>query len=362
MLIIDEISMVGSDFLHLVSRRLNEIKGTPEALFGGISVLVFGDLYQLPPVGETPVFNLPKNRMLRLYGTLWDNFSATELTQIMRQKEDRSFSEMLNRIRTDSQTKADEQLLEERIISPSDPSYPTEAIHLFPTNDQVDAYNSKKLNELSTHVYSIKAEDTCKEIQTGQMSVTMPKNPTDTGGLLETVELAIGARVMITRNVDTSDGLVNGMLGTVVGFYPEPDPTLSSFTPSFVLVELDDPEAGKATRLKYHSILSGHPRATPIGKVEVRFKVGRYQVATVSRRQFPLKLVWASTIHKVQGLTLPEIVVSCQGRFCPGLCYVAVSRVKLLSCLHFTSFRPDKIKQNLEAGNALQHILTERPL
>ena len=83
LLIIDEISMVGSDFLHLVSRRLNEIKGTPDALFGGISVLVFGDLYQLPPVGETPIFNAPKQAMLKLYGTLWDNFSGTELTQIM---------------------------------------------------------------------------------------------------------------------------------------------------------------------------------------------------------------------------------------------------------------------------------------
>ena len=185
LLIIDEISMVGSDFLHLVSRRLNEIKGTPDALFGGISVLVFGDLYQLPPVGETPMFNAPKQPMLKLYGTLWDNFSGTELTQIMRQKEDIRFAEMLNRLRTESQTKQDIQSLTESLISSSEPSYPTEAIHLFPTNAQVDAYNMKKLNELAAHVYSLKAEDTCKEIQTGQMSVSIPKNPRDTGCLLD---------------------------------------------------------------------------------------------------------------------------------------------------------------------------------
>lgn len=362
LLIIDEISMVGSDFLHLVSRRLNEIKGTPDALFGGISILAFGDLYQLPPVAETSIFNLPKKPMLRLYGTLWDNFSGAELTQIMRQKEDKSFAEMLNRLRTKSQTKQDIETLSARLISPSDPSYPSEAIHLFATNAQVDKYNYEKLNELSAHVYTMKAEDTCKEIQTGQMSVTISKNPRDTGGLLESVELAIRARVMITRNVDTSDGLVNGMLGTVVGFYPQPDPNSSSFSPSFVLIILDDPEAGQAARQKYHSAVAIYPKATPVGKVEVRFKVGRYRVAQVSRRQFPLKLAWSSTIHKVQGLTLSEVVVSCEGRFCPGLFYVAASRVKSLSNLHFTSFRPEKIIENSEAGNALQHILTERPL
>ena len=57
-----------------------------------------------------------------------------------------------------------------------------------------------------------------------------------------------------------------------------------------------------------------------------------------------------------------EIVVSCKGRFCPGLFYVAASRVRSLSHLHFTSFRPDKINQNSEAGNALQQIFSERPL
>lgn len=134
LLTIDEISMVGTDFLHLLSKRLNEIKGTPNALFGGISVLSFGGLYQLPPVGELPIFSLPKNPMLRLYGTLWDDFSGSELTQIMRQKDDKSFSEMLNRLGTKSHAKEDIETLSGRLISPSDPTYPSEAIHLFATN------------------------------------------------------------------------------------------------------------------------------------------------------------------------------------------------------------------------------------
>ena len=156
---IDEISMVGTDYLHLLSKRLNEIKGIPNALFGGISALAFGDLYQLFPVGELSIFNLQKNPMLRLYGTLWDDFSGSELTQIRRQKDDKSFAEMLNRLRTKSHTKEDIETLSGRLVSPSHPTYPSEAIHLFATNVQVDAHNMKKLNELSTHVYTVKAEE-----------------------------------------------------------------------------------------------------------------------------------------------------------------------------------------------------------
>ena len=215
----------------------------------------------------------------------------------------------------------------------------------------------KKLNELSTHVYTVKAEDTCKEIQTGQMSATLPKNPRLTGNLIESIELAIGARVMITKNVDTSDGLVNGMLGTVVGFYPEPlgDPS-SSFNPSFILVELDDPEAGQATRRKYHSVIAGHPRATPIGKVDVRFKVGRYQVAQVSRRQFPLKLAWASTIHKVQGLTLPKVVVCWALLSWAFLCSCQQSEIIIMSLFYIFQSRQNTRKLR-SWGSIATHVI-----
>ena len=128
---------------------------------------------------------------------------------------------------------------------------------------------------------------------------------------------------MITKIVNTLDGLVNRMLGTVIDFYAEPpglsvSPTPSPFFPTFILVQLDDPEADQSTRRKYHNVIQNNSTATPISK-EVRFRVGRYEVAQVSRRQFPLKLAWASIIHKIQGLTLSKIVLSCKGRFGPGL-------------------------------------------
>ena len=176
-LIIDEISMVGTDFLHLLNKRLIEIKGTINSLFEGVSVLAFGDLYQLPPVDGAAIFKLLVNSMWFLYGSLWDNFTGVQLTQIMRQKNDRSFAELPVRLCTKSHTSEDRETLSRRIISTSDTTYPSEALHVFATNKLVNDHNAKKRNSLTTHVYIVRAEDTCKELQIRQVIIAIRKDP-----------------------------------------------------------------------------------------------------------------------------------------------------------------------------------------
>ena len=153
---------------------------------------------------------------------------------------------------------------------------------------------------------------------------------------------------------------MNGMLGTIVNFHPPPTDT--DFTPVFVFVQLDHPEAGQAARRKYHSVLIDNPTATPIAREEVKFKTGTYKVAELSRRQFPLRLAWACSIHRVQGLTLPKIVVSCKGPFTPGQFYVAVSRVRSLKCLYFTRLDFNKIQHYAAATKAFDSMIAARPL
>ena len=361
LLIIDEISMVGSDMLFIIHKRLSEINGTTNKLFGGVSVLAFGDLSQLPPVGHFAVYKLPKSKMAKLYGSVWNDFNGFELTEIMRQQEDQDFAKLLTRVHKKEITDEDKKQLESRVISKSDPDYPCDAVHAFATNALADAYNAEKLSQLRSPVYQIKSEDTRKEINTSEMSIDIPEDR-KTCALKETIQLAIGAKVMITKNVCTKDGLVNGMMGTVVGFHPLPSPTDTDFRPVFILVQLDDPKAGYAAQRKYRSVLTDCPDATPIVREEVKFKVGKYGVAEVARRQFPLSLSWACTIHKVQGRTLPKIVVSCEGFFRPGMFYVAVSRVKSVNCLYFTSLDFSKIIANSEATEALDTMLSTRPL
>ena len=102
--IIDEVSMVGSNMLLEIHKRLQQKKGvSDDKVFGGVSILAVGDLYQLPPVGQAPLFSTVSDCYARLYGSgsLWvDHFLMLELTEVMRQRGDIAFSELLCRVRT----------------------------------------------------------------------------------------------------------------------------------------------------------------------------------------------------------------------------------------------------------------------
>ena len=113
--IIDEISMVGNKLFHYVHKRLQEITTRPLP-FGGISVIAVGDLFQLRPVMDNYIFSNLKDGYGMLAVNLWvDYFSMYELTEIMRQKENKEFAELLNRLREGQHTKSDAQKLQTRI-------------------------------------------------------------------------------------------------------------------------------------------------------------------------------------------------------------------------------------------------------
>ena len=113
LVIIDEVSMVGADLLYHIHRRLEDLIGsTSNNMFGNISVLALGDLYQIQPVRQGHVFDLPKDKIARVYGSLWkENFKMVELTQTMRQREDLKFAEVLNRVRIAACTDQDIAML-----------------------------------------------------------------------------------------------------------------------------------------------------------------------------------------------------------------------------------------------------------
>ena len=109
-----------------------------------------------------------------------------------------------------------------------------------------------------------------------------------------------------------------------------------------ILVEFDDPKIGvKAKRMSHYR--QNYPNSVPISRHEASFNIGVRKCIHATRRQFPLRLSWASTIHKVQGLTTDSIVVSFEGRFFPGQAYVGLSRVRCLDGLHILKFDPAQI-------------------
>ncbi len=165
LLIIDEVSMVGANMLLEIHKRLQQIKAVlPDIAFGGVSILAVGDLYQLPPVGQSPIFSTVNDSYAKLYrsGSLWvDEFQMTELDEIMRQRDDTAFCELLCRVRTAECTSHDLSILKSRELCPDSPTYPTHALHVYRLNADVDTQNSRMLSALApeSEQYSIHACD-----------------------------------------------------------------------------------------------------------------------------------------------------------------------------------------------------------
>ena len=242
--IIDEVSMVGSNMLLEIHKRLTQIKGVSnDVMFGGVSILAVGDLNQLPPIGQAPLFIPVSDCYAQLYGSgsLWvDNFLMIELTEIMRQRGDPAFSELLCRVRTSSCTSDDIKTLKSREASAAGVNYPNQALHVYRLNTDVDSRNPLMLDELATQSeqFTIKAIDSIVG-QTSHISLSsISGKRSETVGLHSTLKLAIGARVMLTANVDVSDGLLNGARGEVVFV------TISNNEVTSVLVKFDNDGVG----------------------------------------------------------------------------------------------------------------------
>ena len=358
LLIIDEISMVGSNMLLEIHKRLQQIKAVlPDVTFGGVSILAVGDLYQLPPVCQPTLFSTVSDSYAQLYrpGSLWiDEFCMIELDEIMRQRGDRAFCELLCRIRTADYTDEDLAILRSRVATPGDPDYPKDALHVYRLNVNVDEHNLRMLNSLAPEIqqYSIQAYDAIAS-QTNHLDLsTLSNKRSDTGGLHSVLKIAIGAKVMLTTNVDVSDGLANGARGEVVHVAT----TNEGNKVTHILVQLDNPEVGNRAN-QSSPFRNQFPRAVPLLRHESIFLAKQKRGSEVTRLQLPLTLAWATTIHKVQGLTLDEIVVDMKGgRFSHGQAYVAFSRVKKLEGLHILNFNPNAIRASDDVKVEMQRL------
>ena len=153
----------------------------------------------------------------------------------------------------------------------------------------------------------------------------IPSSDRDCAGLSRKVKLAIGAQVMLRRNIICEEGLVNGARGIIVGFsLPDgaDDQTKKGDLPQKVYVKFHDPRVGLVSRVTLHDI--SDQDAVPIEPVTAKF-YGK-QGVTLQRTQLPLLPCWAATIHKVQGLSLDAAVIDLGPKiFEDGIVYVALS-------------------------------------
>ena len=361
-LIIDEISMVGANLLLYVHRRLCDIMASEEP-FANVSILAVGDLMQLPPVFQKAIFKETNHPLAQKYGSLWKkHFRVIELTEIMRQKGDTTFAQLLNRVRTGDQTEDDITLLKQRVTNDNNLQYPTDTQHAFTKNTDVDQHNNNMLQTLPGPIITIQAQINSKDDQTGRISTNIYNKKTQ---LPQTLSIAVGAKVTLTTNVATSDGLVNSAQGIVTGFIPAipSDPTLLQvFKPKFILIHFSNSQIGQSARTNFTGILQD-PNSVPIGIYELRLAHNSKRAhITTTVKQFPIQLAWAVTIHKEQGKTEDQIVVSCKGGFFPGQFYTAISRPTTLNGLFLIGqFRTNIIKPNQAALKEMKRLHKNMP-
>ena len=300
LIIMDEMSMIKSDMLYDVQRRMEEIFISKD-LFGGRSVMLVGDIMQLPPVKGRAIFTKPysaKSRsMFNSSENLWNNFDVVTLKVSQRQKAN-EWRDCLNRIRIGELSKEDKSLLESRRVQHFPDLNVDNASHVFYTNLEVDQHNKKKLNSLQSDLIEIKAGGIYPR---GYLLQIDPKGCIESTPFLKTLNLKKGARIMLTYNVNLSDGLVNGVLGTVLGFVHEGSKVKA------IIIAFDDPKVGKQQQREHHHDCSAYAEqnGVPIYRTTLdhTLKKGGNRGKTI---QFPLRLSWASTCHKLQGTTIAE--------------------------------------------------------
>ncbi|XP_051814032.1 uncharacterized protein LOC127536803 [Acanthochromis polyacanthus] len=342
-LIIDEISMVSKKLFAYVNWRFQQLKGNRRP-FGGISVLAVGDFYQLPPLGRAKPLCVYEETEFDLWR---ERFTMVNLTEIMRQKDDRAFAELLNRLRVkrkqDPLCAADRGLLMRAVSDGKD--CPPGTLHVFATNKQVDGHNAATVASLLKGDVKIAAEDYRKDVATGR-KVPVPNIKGTKRDLPDTIMAAEGARVMLIRNLNVEDGLVNGTFGTISTILPDRrDPKVVSF----LGLKLDNTTAGQTLRKK---LLGPSDDLVYVERSEE--SIGRK--GGVVRRQFPVKLAFACTAHKVQGMTVTSAVVSLKRMFQPGMAYVALSRTTSLQGLTITDFDETKIYADPAITTALEDM------
>ncbi|XP_030832915.1 uncharacterized protein LOC584759 isoform X5 [Strongylocentrotus purpuratus] len=333
-LIIDEISMVDSKLLYYIHGRLRQIKQSrTDCPFGNVSVLAVGDFYQLPPVKGTPLYKESVEQLL------WsENFKKVELVEIMRQKEDLAFALLLNRLRVkekkDNLSDADLSIL----TSCETGEECEEDMHIYSTNKQVNEWNSRMLHSKCEDIICVKAEDRNNSKDNDEICTEPCKS--SQSSLPRNLSIALNARVMLLKNIDTNIGLTNGCIGTVAEIVKRNNES----KPYCISVKFDSQKIGIQSIKMYEESM---------GK-------------NYTRKQFPLKLAYACTVHKVQGMTLNKVVVSLKKIFASGHSYVGLSRVTSLSGLTIEDFHPKviycdpKIKKHLnDMTNFLETSIAE---
>lgn len=302
-LIIDEISMVRADMLDVIDKILGVFRRKPYLPFGGVQVILIGDTFQLPPIADNEQWRI----LSQFYKTPFFFSSKVieqntplyiELKKIYRQNE-QEFIDLLNRVRVSQVTPNDFASLNAK-YNPKFSGNGSDYIILATHNKIVNETNLTKLNQLGTELFTYEAN----------VTGTFPDKhkPTD-----HYLKLKVGAQIMFIKN-DTGEykRYYNGKIGKI-----------KELQDSAIIVVFDDESEVEVERAEWNNIKYTYDKEQ---KKIVEEIIGTFE-------QFPIRLAWAITVHKSQGLTFEKVIADLGRAFAPGQVYVALSRCTSFSGL-----------------------------
>ena len=313
LLVIDEISMVRADLLDAVDAVLRKVRRS-SAAFGGVQLLMIGDIQQLAPVARQNEWELLQPYYKSVYffdsHVLRNNpYICIELNHIYRQNDD-DFINILNQVRNNKLDKKNADLLNQRFLPDFNPDDKEGYITLTTHNSQADEINQQKLNSIKSKTLTFKAE----------IKGIFPENAYPTK---ETLELKVGAQVMFVKNDPSPEKqYYNGKIGKIISYSKDEG----------LVVQCDD------------STINVDPVQWQNFEYTLNEKTNEIEEKEIgSFTQIPLKTAWAITIHKSQGLTFNKVVLNAEMAFTHGQVYVALSRCTSLKGLVLKS----KIQNNV---------------
>ncbi len=275
---------------------------------------------------------------------MFDDFKVVWLEQNLRQKDDQPWCHLLDRIRIGELIDGDLATLMTRVRQKDELETMQDegkiAMRLYPVKTQVAEFNSAQQNKLNANTLTFECADiySMNDINAGCTADPrhIPKDDRDAGGLMQSLTLSIGSRVMLTRNLTYN--LINGDMGILVRFGHDEYGTVDT-----IYVKFDDPNIGEELKLP------DDDEVVPIEKVSTEYHhYGRF----IERTQFCLMPAWSLSIHKAQGLSLDSAAMHVGDKiFQRSMIYVALSRVRKLegvyiepgekTCIKLTMMKPN---------------------
>ena len=357
-LIIDEVSMLDTRMFEWTDALLREMRDSGRP-FGGLQVILVGDFYQLPPVQS----RTEANKYLFESKLFWESMECMwDLKEIWRQA-DPIFCGILRRMRSAENTEEDFSILESRVgaVVAEEGIKPT---RLYARNIDVDAINHSELDKLAFHIkqepgidsdesrgddlhsytpfkgfhYKHEKKEVSEALQ-GFTKDSIDKLLRDIN-LPATSHMRIGAQVMLTFNLSTTTGYVNGTRGVVVGFKR----SIDGASPEKFHKKYSESELAKGEGRMMYPLCVDLPVVQFADKRKFVIPYVRWTrvvngLGEVYIWHLPLRLAWAATMHRVQGQTLSHLDVALDSKvFENGQAFVAISRAQTLEGLTFSTF------------------------